>query len=501
MSKSPAPVKGLTVGGIRRHPEHDIILPVRMTFKTAREVLDKAEEAAMEPTSLIEAFPAYPWDGAIALTKALEDQFGCVLATATPGMFGSTPPQLKSIPIGPDSEMKVAWGRFTLPGVASGYVETGWNGKQFMLVSEVRRMDSDVVEELYARVRAYVLKESIYRGKAIELRFTDEHTGKPMPMPTPTFLRLGDVPPIFSGSLERAIETNVLTPIRHLDAVKAAGIPFKRGILLAGPYGTGKTMAAGWIAKVATANNVTYLYVPKVEELPQALEFAMMFQPCVIMSEDVDRLAGMERTDDVNVLLNTLDGIGNKSADIMTILTSNHAEGINPAMRRPGRIDVTLHIAPPDAEAVDRLIRFYAGTRLADSQDLSLVGEILEGQIPAVIREVVERSKLEALRRSHGKSTTLISLDLEATAATLLIERGLFQPAARPDVIERLGHALGDRMFSSILATARAVMGEPLDPNERVVPIEEVIRGYKRLANNSRSLPAPGASKSAGEGA
>lgn len=452
--------KSLKTAGIQRHDELMLLLPRKMKYDDAIELIAQAKVADEEITVVSESIPCYPWDGAIALAKAMTELFGIVLQTATPSIFGDKPPALVSIATGPDTEVKVPWGRFTLPGVKPGFIETGWNGREgtFTLTGQVRRYDADTVQALFDRTRAIASKESIYRGKALSIRFCDDD-GEQLPMPKPSFLRLSDTLPIFSKSLERAIETNIYTPIRHSRATKAAGIPLKRGVLFAGPYGTGKTMLAGAIARTATQNGWTFIYVPKIDELSYAIDFAMRFQPCVVMSEDVDRVAGMERTNEVNDLLNTLDGIGNKAADIMTILTSNHASNINPALRRPGRIDVTLEVSPPDAEAVTRLIHFYGAGRIRKGESVDNAGRILAGQIPAVIRETLERAKLEALRRSGGTSTELYGIDIVAAATTLLAERGLFQPTKQPDAVERLGDALGKRIGSLLRLTAASIDG------------------------------------------
>jgi AAA family ATPase len=86
----------------------------------------------------------------------------------------------------------------------------------------------------------------------------------------------------------------------------------------------------------------------------------------------------------------------------MVVMTSNKAYEINQAMIRPGRIDAILHIGPPDAGAVQRLLRAYGRKLIRPDEDLTEAGDILSGRIPAVIREVVERSKLYAISRAPG---------------------------------------------------------------------------------------------------
>src|SRR5690606_23730038 len=109
-------------------------------------------------------------------------------------------------------------------------------------------------------------------------------------------------------------------------------------------------------------------------------------------------------------ILNIIDGIDTKSANIITVLTTNNLENIHPAMLRPGRLDAVIDVAPPDAEAVTRLIRLYGGETIAPDADLSSVGETLAGTIPAVIAEVVKRAKLAQLsRQAPGTFVTEIT--------------------------------------------------------------------------------------------
>src|SRR5690606_941646 len=93
-------------------------------------------------------------------------------------------------------------------------------------------------------------------------------------------------------------------------------------------------------------------------------------------------------------------------------------------------------------EAVERLVRLYGRGLIAEGEDLGEVGQALAGNIPATIREVVERSKLAMIANRRE----------EVAAEDLLIaargmERHLSLLAGKepePSANERLGQALGD---------------------------------------------------------
>jgi transitional endoplasmic reticulum ATPase len=117
-------------------------------------------------------------------------------------------------------------------------------------------------------------------------------------------------------------------------------------------------------------------------------------------------------------ILNILDGIDTKSHRIITVLTTNHLENINQAMLRPGRLDAIINVEAPDAEAAQRLVRMYGGGAIPLTEDLTAVGVILNGQIPAVIEETVKRAKLYQLGKTpRGGAVTGLTADAILTAA------------------------------------------------------------------------------------
>lgn len=450
---------------VMRH-EGPIMLPEQMSTQQAIDTLTQKLQYDSQPVLVREMIPVFAWDGALALAKAIEEQFGLVLQTNTPGFWTDHPPQQIAINTGPDTTALVPWGRFKLPGVP-GWVSTGVTGYEgrtvFEVVSETTHGAERLVRKLISRTREVALAGSIYRGKAIEIKFTDGD-GDAMQFPEISFVRITNQPVIFNRELERAIEANIMTPIRYAAQARACGAPLKRGALLAGPYGTGKTLTAGWVARTATENGWTFIYIPKVEELSTALRFAQGFQPAVVFAEDVERLVGEKRDDRVNQLLNTLDGIGAKTAEIMVILTSNFAEVINEAMRRPGRIDLVLSVDPPDAEAAQRLVKHYGEGQIAADEDLVEVGVILAGQKPAVIREVVERSKFEALRRTEGKSAELTADDLVATARVLKSEQELFRKRpAEASTAEHITRWFDERITHGVHRHVPTIVRRALD--------------------------------------
>jgi transitional endoplasmic reticulum ATPase len=190
--------------------------------------------------------------------------------------------------------------------------------------------------------------------------------------------------------------------------------------------------------------------ISRVSGLDQALELARRFQPCVVFAEDIDRaVAGEERSPDIDDVLNTIDGVAAKGSEIITVLTTNHVERINSAMLRPGRLDAVINVEPPDADAARRLIRIYGRALLSADDPLLESGIALDGQIPAVIRECVERSKLVAIGRSEdGAELRITDADVAVAAAGMLAHIDLLgrpqQPEPSGDVFQEMVRRIMD---------------------------------------------------------
>jgi len=124
----------------------------------------------------------------------------------------------------------------------------------------------------------------------------------------------------------------------------------------------------------------------------------------LVAAQDVDRVAD-KRDDNGNDLLNTIDGALTKNSEVITVMTTNHVERLDRAMLRPGRLDAIITVRPPEPAAVEKLIHLYSRGLLDSDSDSDLleVSELLAGQIPATIREVVERSKLSMLSRDADR--------------------------------------------------------------------------------------------------
>lgn len=418
---------------VRRHGDA-LVIPEGMTLPRVDAVIHARMDYESQEVGIhapIEA--AFPFESAYALFEVLTEKFGWANGVPTPGFFGPTPPQMLAVPVGPNKTVQVPWGRFALPNI-EGYLQSSIEQddlgvSRFVISGQVKRMYEKAVNEIVEAVKSRVRTKSIYKGKAFRVRLFDDR-GHRLEMPEPKFIDLStSILPelILPERTDASVKTNIFTPIQQTERVVKHGIPLKRGVLLAGPFGTGKTMIARATAEMAVANGWTYVEVERIQELSEVAKVIRAYGSreagVVLFCEDIDRImAGDERSIGIDQVLNVVDGVESKGSSMMIVLTTNELENITAAMLRPGRLDAIIHVGPPDAAAAERLARQYGRGLIPDIAPLTRSRELLAGMIPAVIREVVERSKLAAIRLHDSDDELLVDDDALVFAAEEMAE-------------------------------------------------------------------------------
>lgn len=450
--------------------------PDNMPIDAAIAALQRRKEADAQVFDIHEHIEGYFFEAAYAFNRAMVDTYGWADAQSRMAWYGPVAPDMLTIKIGPKPEdtIQVPFGQFKLPNIENPIITANRHGT-FAVTSSCTKKDQKVVMELVALTKRYMRESSIYKGKALRLQVDSK--GNLQEGFEPLFLETDHVDTtqlILSDSVMDLLATTVFTPIVRTKDVLKHNIPLRRGILLEGPYGVGKSMTAAVLSKLCVTNGWTYILIDKVQGLRAALEFAKRYQPAVVFAEDIDRIAEV-RDEKANDLLNTIDGVVTKDSQVMTVLTTNHVDRINPAMLRPGRLDAVISLEAPDAKASIRLVRQYGGSLVKDSEDLSLAGEALAGKIPAMIREVVERSKLSML---YDGRESITSKDIQT--ASLGMEKHLALLAPKPPV-KSAGDRLADAMKEVVIGStplngeAPGVAIEVQDIKARVTKLAEQV--------------------------
>jgi ATPase family associated with various cellular activities (AAA) len=266
---------------------------------------------------------------------------------------------------------------------------------------EVAGLPVDVAQHLLAELDQLRSALNVYRGHLLDVSL-NAMGGVILTFADPPGLGRDDVvlPPAVLGRVER----HALGVAAHRDALLAAGQHLKRGLLLYGPPGTGKTHTTRYLLGQMSGYTRLVLTGRSLVAVGAVTDLARALQPAVVVLEDVDLVAeersmGPASSPVLFDLLDAMDGAA-PDADLLFLLTTNRADLLEPALAaRPGRVDVAVEIALPDAPARERLLRLYGqSVPLALTDDeVNLAVERTEGTTASFLKELIRRSVLESL--------------------------------------------------------------------------------------------------------
>ncbi|MBA2473499.1 MAG: proteasome ATPase [Pseudonocardiales bacterium] len=225
------------------------------------------------------------------------------------------------------------------------------------------------------------------------------------------------------------IRDAVELPFLHADLFREYELRPPKGVLLYGPPGCGKTLIAKAVAnslakKVAQVRGDTEAksyflnikgpellnkYVGETERhirliFQRAREKASEGTPVIVFFDEMDsifRTRGSGVSSDVETtivpqLLSEIDGVEGLE-NVIVIGASNREDMIDPAILRPGRLDVKIKIERPDAEAARDVFSKYLTTTLPlHADDLAEFGLDRKACIQAMIQGTVERMYAES---------------------------------------------------------------------------------------------------------
>jgi len=268
------------------------------------------------------------------------------------------------------------------------------------------------IDQLARGVQSIAKEQNFYRGKKLKfdggIRF--------LHLPSNLWESI-----ILPPDSKADIKANTIDFLANQGRLARYGIPSRRGILLVGEPGTGKTLACKALMAQSTGTTgiiadaealVTMGYISNLYELAQDLS------PCIVFIEDIDLIADERRRwVPLLSLLSQLDGI-EEHEQIITIATTNHLEIIDKALsQRPSRFDRVIQLPCPAIEYRREFISSLSGKIPMDGGTQSYLADRTEGLTPAQIQEIVYTLVIEYSQNNHDDPERFSFSEEEVTRA------------------------------------------------------------------------------------
>ncbi|MQA01337.1 MAG: proteasome ATPase [Streptosporangiales bacterium] len=317
-------------------------------------------------------------------------------------------------------------------------------------------------EERIVRLADTLRDQRIRAGDALLLDSRSGFVYERIPKSEVEELILEEVPDIdykSIGGLDNQIELirdAVELPYLHRDLFVEHELRPPKGVLLYGPPGCGKTLIAKAVAnslakqmvgRTGRGNGKSYFlnikgpellnkYVGETERhirlvFQRAREKATEGMPVIVFFDEMDsifRTRGSGVSSDVEntivpQLLSEIDGVEGLE-NVVVIGASNREDMIDPAILRPGRLDVKIKIERPDAESARDIFSKYITSKLPlHGDDLQEFGQDANACVQAMIDRVVERMYAETednrfleVTYANGDKETLFFKDFNSGA-------------------------------------------------------------------------------------
>lgn len=294
---------------------------------------------------------------------------------------------------------------------------------------ELIATDPAYAEQVGRRLRDLALEHNVYRGQVVSFGHSmfGERGGLLRFRERPTMSR-DDL--ILPDATFADLRRQVVGVARNSERLRAAGQHLKRGVLLYGPPGVGKTHSVRYLISELVGTTVVELTGETLHGIREACSVARSLQPAMIVVEDVDLIAEERshyggETPLLFTLLNEMDGL-DEDADVVFLLTTNRADLLEPALAsRPGRVDQAVHVELPDRESRRRLIELYRGRLDVDLSRIESVLDSTDGVTASFLKELLRRAAVGAADREDQPDGVLhVSADdLDAALEDLLDTR------------------------------------------------------------------------------
>ena len=257
----------------------------------------------------------------------------------------------------------------------------------------------------------------------------------------------------------KKVREMVEIPLKRPEIFDRLGITPPKGVLMYGPPGSGYTLLAKAVANESDAHFISIngpeimsKYVGGSEEnLREFFEEAEENAPSIIFIDELDAIApkreetaGEVERRTVAQLLTLMDGLKSRG-QVVVIGATNRPDSLDPALRRPGRLDREIEIGIPDADERKEILEIHTRSMpLSEDVDLTEFAESTHGFVGADLGSLAKEAAMRVVRKiiPEIKDGEPIS---EETLKKIIVTRDDFkealkeiQPSALREVIVQI---------------------------------------------------------------
>ncbi len=285
-------------------------------------------------------------------------------------------------------------------------------------------------QEFLGELERLVQASDCYRGKILSFEQSNDYRGYAAGIKVHELKHVSRDEVILPQETLDLLDRNIINFVQQRPELARRGMNLKKGLLLFGPPGTGKTHTVHYLSRALPDTTTLIITAEQVGMLATYMNLARLLQPSLVIIEDADLIArdreNMDTCEEVllNKLLNEMDGL-RADAEIIFILTTNRPEAIEAALvARPGRIDQAIEYPLPNDDGRRRLAILYAGSQTLSEEVIREVVKRTNQTSASFIKELMRRATQYAIAR--GENESIQPEDVDTAVQEMLFSGGVF---------------------------------------------------------------------------